>query len=80
MQMCMLMKERDKAIKTRADWCRKKTDSCLSAFLNAVLWNCLTVLDIEGSHQLGRNLENVTSRSPLNRASGVSMGHTSKMF
>lgn len=78
MQMCMLMKERDKVIKARTDWCRKKTDSCLSSFLNAVLWNCLTVLGIEESHQLGRNLENVTSRSSLDRACHVSMGH--RMF
>lgn len=76
MQMCMLMKERDKVIKTRTDWCRKKIDSCLSS----VLWNHLIVLGKEGSNQLVRNLENMTSRSPLDRKSHVSMGHTSRMF
>lgn len=80
MQMFMLMKERDKVIKTRTDWCRKKIDFCLSSFLNAVLWNHLIVLGIEGSHQLVRKLESMTSRSPLDRKSHVSMGHTSRMF
>lgn len=80
MQMCMLMKERDKVIKTRTDWCREKIDSCLSSFLNAVLWNHLIVLGIERSHQLVRNLENMTSRSSLDRESHVRMGHTSRMF
>lgn len=61
MQVCVLMKERENAIKTRPHWYRKKTDSCLCSLLNAVLWNCRTVSGIEGSHALGRNLENVTS-------------------
>lgn len=50
-------------------------NSCLSSLLCAVLWNRLTVLEVEGSHQLGRNLEDVTSKNPLDRAS-----HASKMF
>lgn len=80
MQICVSKKERDKMIKTRTDWHRKKTDSCLSTFLNAVLWNRLIVLGFKESHQPGRNLETVTPRSPLDRASHVSMGHTSEMF
>lgn len=61
MQVCVLMKEREKAIKTRPHWYRKKTDSCLCSLPNSVLWNRRTVSGIEGSHVLGRNLENVTS-------------------
>lgn len=55
-------------------------DSCLSSLLNAILWNHFPVLGIERSHQLGRNMEDVTSKSHLDRASRVSMGPTSKMF
>lgn len=48
MQMSVLMKEREKAIETRTNWYRKKTDPCLCSLLNAVLWNRLTVSGIEG--------------------------------
>lgn len=41
MQMCMLTKERDKRSRQGLMRYRRKTDSCLSSLLNAVLWNCL---------------------------------------
>lgn len=79
MQMCMLMKERDKVIKTRTDWCRKKID--FSVFIPK--FSSLESPYCVGhrrDHQLVRNWERMTSRSPLDRESHVSMGHTSRMF
>lgn len=51
MQKCMLKKERKPSRWAPTGY--RKVDSCLSSLLTAVLWNCLTVLGIEGSHQLG---------------------------
>lgn len=81
MPMSMLMKDRDKAKGSRPGLTRdrRRIGSCLSSLLNAVLWNHLPVLGMEGSHQLERNSEDVTS-GVLDRTQPLALPRCSKQI
>lgn len=83
MQKCMLLKEREKAIKTSTDWIQKE-DGLLSVFTS----NCSS-LDLPScvGHRREPSVRKLThanldrtSKSPLGGAGpSVSLAHTSKM-